>query len=120
MYYYYYYVSIFRSVDETTTESILKAIQSYSSVSGQFDFMSKRDAFVSCICQAAIPTSYLLALKSDGSSNHSGSQTNTGSSSSMTQLSNHSNNAAASNSGNGNREVSLKVIDQSMINYILL
>jgi len=94
------------SVDESITENILKAIQTYASVSGQFDFTSTRDAFVSCACQAAIPTSYLLSLKSDGGSNHVGAQA----SQSNSTVTSHPNTTATLNSGSTNRELTAKNI----------
>ena len=95
-------------MDESITENILKAIQTYASVSGQFDFTSTRDAFVSCACQAAVPASYLSALKAEGGPSHATTQQNVNSASSVTSLSSHPSSAATLNSGNGNREVICK------------
>ncbi|XP_065066543.1 protein MON2 homolog isoform X1 [Rhopilema esculentum] len=102
------------SIDETITENILKAIQTYASVSGQLSFTSTRDSFVSCLCKSAIPASYLMSVMSssklDAGSNQHSSHAAMSSSASSQTLSNHSTSSGIGVSANGNRELTAKNI----------
>ena len=49
------------STDETATDCILKGLQTYASVCGQLKLNSHRDAFLSCICRASLPSNYMTS-----------------------------------------------------------
>ena len=85
---------------------MLKGIQTYASVSGELDFTTNRDSFVSCLCKAAIPLNYHVnsavnsaSSKPDGGASHSGGHGGMSNSSSTQSLTNNS------NATPGNREV---------------
>ncbi len=96
------------SVDESVTESILKAVQTYGSVCGQLNFTSWRDAFIQCLCKSAIPNNYnwysattTVSSKPESSTNHSGSQSSLPQSSSMQSLSSHTSTTGGSSQSSG-------------------
>ena len=50
----------FYSTDETSTENLLKSLQTFASVSGRVGLTVPRDAFISCLCKASLPPHYSL------------------------------------------------------------
>lgn len=50
------------STDETTTEAILKCIESSSAVCGQLENKQARDAFITILCKASLPMHYGLPV----------------------------------------------------------
>jgi len=56
----YYYFFFCNSTDETSTENLLKSLQTFASVSGRVGLSVPRDAFISCLCKASLPPHYSL------------------------------------------------------------
>ncbi|XP_017477968.1 PREDICTED: protein MON2 homolog isoform X1 [Rhagoletis zephyria] len=50
------------SIDETTTDNILKAMQNYAALCGMLDLLGPRDAFIMAICRASFPPHYAAAI----------------------------------------------------------
>ncbi|KAK0079107.1 hypothetical protein PV326_008920 [Microctonus aethiopoides] len=50
------------STDESATESVLKAIQTFASLCGLLDLQTPRDAFITAICKASLPPHYALTV----------------------------------------------------------
>lgn len=50
------------STDESITENVLKAIQTYTSLCGQLDLHTPRDAFITAICKSSLPPHYALTV----------------------------------------------------------
>lgn len=50
------------STDESITENILKAIQTYTSLCGQLELGTPRDAFITAICKSSLPPHYALTV----------------------------------------------------------
>lgn len=50
------------STDESATENVLKAIQTFASLCGQLDLQTPRDAFITAICKASLPPHYALTV----------------------------------------------------------
>uniref|UniRef100_A0A1B6LWA5 Protein MON2 homolog n=1 Tax=Graphocephala atropunctata TaxID=36148 RepID=A0A1B6LWA5_9HEMI len=50
------------STDETTSENVLKAIQTFASICGRLELQTPRDAFITAICKASLPPHYTLTV----------------------------------------------------------
>lgn len=50
------------SMDESATENVLKAIQTYAALCGLLDLQTPRDAFITAICKASLPPHYALTI----------------------------------------------------------
>ncbi|XP_076261833.1 mon2 homolog, regulator of endosome-to-Golgi trafficking [Rhynchophorus ferrugineus] len=50
------------STDESITESILKSMQTYTSLCGLLDLHTPRDAFITAICKSSLPPHYALTV----------------------------------------------------------
>lgn len=50
------------STDESITENVLKAIQTYASLCGQLNLETPRDAFITAICKSSLPPHYALTV----------------------------------------------------------
>ena len=50
------------STDESATEAILKAEQSYANLCGQLGLTTPRDAFITALCKASLPPHYTLTV----------------------------------------------------------
>ncbi|KAJ8914767.1 hypothetical protein NQ315_013270 [Exocentrus adspersus] len=50
------------STDESITENVLKAIQTYTALCGQLDLQTPRDAFITAICKSSLPPHYALTV----------------------------------------------------------
>ncbi|XP_066601178.1 protein MON2 homolog isoform X2 [Prorops nasuta] len=50
------------STDESATENVLKAIQTFAALCGQLDLQTPRDAFITAICKASLPPHYALTV----------------------------------------------------------
>lgn len=50
------------STDESATENVLKAIQTFASLCGQLELQTPRDAFITAICKASLPPHYALTV----------------------------------------------------------
>ncbi|XP_028146572.1 protein MON2 homolog [Diabrotica virgifera virgifera] len=50
------------STEESITENILKAIQTYTSLCGMLDLNTPRDAFITAICKSSLPPHYALTV----------------------------------------------------------
>lgn len=50
------------STDETASENVLKAIQTFASLCGRLDLQTPRDAFITAICKASLPPHYALTV----------------------------------------------------------
>ncbi|KAJ8933043.1 hypothetical protein NQ314_014283 [Rhamnusium bicolor] len=50
------------STDESITENVLKAIQTYTSLCGLLDLHTPRDAFITAICKSSLPPHYALTV----------------------------------------------------------
>ncbi|XP_018330358.1 protein MON2 homolog isoform X2 [Agrilus planipennis] len=50
------------STDESVTESLLKAVQTYASLCGLLDLPTPRDAFIMTICKSSLPPHYALTV----------------------------------------------------------
>ncbi|XP_078678105.1 protein MON2 homolog isoform X1 [Branchiostoma floridae x Branchiostoma belcheri] len=50
------------SMDESATQSILQAIQTFASICGQLGLTVPRDAFVTTLCKACLPPHYALTI----------------------------------------------------------
>lgn len=50
------------STDETTTENILKTLQTYTSLCGRLGLTTPRDAFITAMCKASLPPHYTLTV----------------------------------------------------------
>ncbi|EFA11008.1 Protein MON2 homolog-like Protein [Tribolium castaneum] len=50
------------STDESVTENILKALQTYASLSGELGLDTPRDAFITAICKSSLPPHYALTV----------------------------------------------------------
>ncbi|XP_050313877.1 protein MON2 homolog isoform X2 [Anthonomus grandis grandis] len=50
------------STDESITENVLKAIQTYTSLCGMLDLHTPRDAFITAICKSSLPPHYALTV----------------------------------------------------------
>ncbi|XP_043280380.1 protein MON2 homolog isoform X2 [Venturia canescens] len=50
------------STDESATENVLKAIQTFASICGLLDLQTPRDAFITAICKASLPPHYALTV----------------------------------------------------------
>ncbi|CAH0562136.1 unnamed protein product [Brassicogethes aeneus] len=50
------------STDESTTETVLKSIQTYISLCGELDLQTPRDAFITAICKSSLPPHYALTV----------------------------------------------------------
>nr|XP_034192055.1 protein MON2 homolog isoform X1 [Osmia lignaria] len=50
------------STDESATENVLKAIQTFASLCGQLELQAPRDAFITAICKASLPPHYALTV----------------------------------------------------------
>lgn len=60
------------STDESASENILKAMQSYARLSGSMNLTTPRDAFVTALCKASLPPYYTLTILSEGSNGSEG------------------------------------------------
>ncbi|KAK7789330.1 hypothetical protein R5R35_012807 [Gryllus longicercus] len=50
------------STDESASENVLKAIQTFASLCGCLDLHTPRDAFITAICKASLPPHYALTV----------------------------------------------------------
>lgn len=50
------------SIDESTTDNILKAMQNFAAICGVLDLLNPRDAFIMAICKAAFPPHYAMSI----------------------------------------------------------
>nr|CAH7751143.1 unnamed protein product [Callosobruchus chinensis] len=50
------------STDESITENVLKAIQTYTALCGLLDLYTPRDAFITAICKSSLPPHYALMV----------------------------------------------------------
>ncbi|XP_046428999.1 protein MON2 homolog isoform X1 [Neodiprion fabricii] len=50
------------STDESASENVLKAIQTFASLCGSLDLQTPRDAFITAICKASLPPHYALTV----------------------------------------------------------
>ncbi|XP_066996963.1 protein MON2 homolog isoform X2 [Anabrus simplex] len=50
------------STDESASENVLKAIQTFASLCGCLDLQTPRDAFITAICKASLPPHYALTV----------------------------------------------------------
>ncbi|XP_030556698.1 protein MON2 homolog [Drosophila novamexicana] len=50
------------SIDEGTTENILKAMQNYAALCGMLDQLQPRDAFIMAMCRASFPPHYAMSI----------------------------------------------------------
>lgn len=50
------------SIDEGTTEYILKAMQNYAAHCGMLDQLQPRDAFIMAMCRASFPPHYAMSI----------------------------------------------------------
>lgn len=50
------------STDESITENVLKAMQTYTSLCGLMDLHTPRDAFITAICKSSLPPHYALTV----------------------------------------------------------
>lgn len=50
------------STDESVTENVLKAIQTYASLCGELELDTPRDAFITAICKSSLPPHYALTV----------------------------------------------------------
>lgn len=50
------------STDETSTENVLKSLQTFASVSGRVGLTTPRDAFITALCKASLPPHYTLTI----------------------------------------------------------
>lgn len=50
------------SIDESTTDNILKAMQNFAAICGVLDLLNPRDAFIMAICKAAFPMHYAMSI----------------------------------------------------------
>ncbi|XP_047104332.1 protein MON2 homolog [Schistocerca piceifrons] len=50
------------STDESASENVLKAIQTFASLCGMLDLQIPRDAFITAICKASLPPHYALTI----------------------------------------------------------
>lgn len=54
------------SVDEITTENILKAMEDFAGLCGLLELNTPRDSFIIAICRASLPPHYGLAILNTG------------------------------------------------------
>ncbi|KAH8412178.1 hypothetical protein KR009_000354 [Drosophila setifemur] len=50
------------SIDEGTTENILKAMQNYAALCGMLEQLQPRDAFIMAMCRASFPPHYAMSI----------------------------------------------------------
>ncbi|XP_039310634.1 protein MON2 homolog isoform X8 [Solenopsis invicta] len=50
------------STDESATENVLRAIQTFASLCGQLELQAPRDAFITALCKASLPPNYALTV----------------------------------------------------------
>ncbi|ERL84532.1 hypothetical protein D910_01962, partial [Dendroctonus ponderosae] len=50
------------STDESITENVLKAMQTYTSLCGMLELHTPRDAFITAICKSSLPPHYALTV----------------------------------------------------------
>ncbi|XP_057668437.1 protein MON2 homolog isoform X2 [Diorhabda carinulata] len=50
------------STEESVSENVLKAIQTYTSLCGMLDLHTPRDAFITAICKSSLPPHYALTV----------------------------------------------------------
>lgn len=50
------------SIDEGTTENILKAMQNYAALCGMLQQLQPRDAFIMAMCRASFPPHYAVSI----------------------------------------------------------
>uniref|UniRef100_A0A1S4H3D2 Protein MON2 homolog n=1 Tax=Anopheles gambiae TaxID=7165 RepID=A0A1S4H3D2_ANOGA len=50
------------ATDESSTESVLKAIQNYAALCGLLELHTPRDAFITALCRASLPPHYALSV----------------------------------------------------------
>lgn len=50
------------STDESASENVLKAVQTFASLCGALDLQVPRDAFITAICKASLPPHYALTV----------------------------------------------------------
>lgn len=50
------------SMDESATENILKAVQTYAALCGLLELQTPRDAFITAVCKASLPPHYALTV----------------------------------------------------------
>lgn len=50
------------STDESITENVLKALQTYTALCGLLDLHTPRDAFITAICKSSLPPHYALTV----------------------------------------------------------
>ncbi|XP_034666367.1 protein MON2 homolog isoform X1 [Drosophila subobscura] len=50
------------SMDEATTENILKAMQNYAALCGMLEQLQPRDAFIMAMCRASFPPHYAMSI----------------------------------------------------------
>lgn len=50
------------SMDESATENILKAVQTYAALCGLLELQIPRDAFITAVCKASLPPHYALTV----------------------------------------------------------
>lgn len=50
------------STDESITENVLKALQTYTALCGLLDLHTSRDAFITAICKSSLPPHYALTV----------------------------------------------------------
>ncbi|XP_030384078.1 protein MON2 homolog isoform X2 [Scaptodrosophila lebanonensis] len=53
------------SIDEATTENLLKAMQNYAALCGILEQLQPRDAFILAICRASFPPHYAMSIFSN-------------------------------------------------------
>ena len=56
------YYALHFSTDESATEAILKAEQSYANLCGTLAMHTPRDAFITALCKASLPPHYTLTV----------------------------------------------------------
>jgi len=52
----------FSSTDEIIMENVLQSMQTFSSLCGQLEINTARDAFITAICKASLPPHYALSM----------------------------------------------------------
>lgn len=50
------------STDESITENVLKALQTYTALCGLLELQTPRDAFITAICKSSLPPHYALTV----------------------------------------------------------
>ena len=50
------------STDESATEALLKAVQTYAHLCGSLDLATPRDAFITALCKSSLPPHYSITV----------------------------------------------------------